>query len=84
MSQQNLHVRERPDVTEHLPSLHAPPAHVTLADRLALRLGLWLLVHSTARVQHRASHTEHALRLHRERSREARELAHQRLVWPSR
>ena len=80
MSYPQLDVRERSDLTSQHPAFDAPRAHVRLADRLALRLGLWLLVRSAERVQHRTAHSEHAERLRRERSREARELAYERTL----
>ena len=86
MSNLTTDVRRRDDVARHLPSLPAPPAHVGLADRLALRLGLWLLVHSTERVRHRTDRAARARRVRNERDREARELAYERrrLLWPPR
>lgn len=78
MSYSQLDVREQRDLAQQHPALDAPRAHVSLSDRLALRLGLWLLVRSTARVQHRTAHSEHTERVRRERDREARELAYER------
>ncbi len=78
-------VRDRPDAAYQPPVLAAPAAHVRLADRVSLRLGLWLLVRSVAHVEHQADRAAHALRLENERAREARELAYQRerLLQPS-
>ena len=59
MSYPQLDVRERQDLAPQHPSLHAPSAHVSLADRLALRVGLWLILRSTQHVQHRTAHAEH-------------------------
>ncbi|WP_396656937.1 hypothetical protein [Microbacterium sp.] len=78
MSYPQLDVRERQDLAPQHPSLHAPSAHVSLADRLALRVGLWLILRSTQHVQHRTAHAEHLELVRRERSREARELSYER------
>jgi hypothetical protein len=78
MSYSQLDVREHDDLAPQHPALHAPPAHVSVADRLALRVGLWLLLRSAEHVQQRAAHAEHAERLRSERSREARESAYER------
>lgn len=86
MSSSNVDVRDRPDVVNRLPSLAVQPAHVSLADRASMRLGLWLLVRSAEHAQHRADPEAHALRVRNERSREARELAfeRERPLWLSR
>jgi hypothetical protein len=78
MSYSQLDVREQYDLASQHPARHAPAAHVSLADRLALRAGLWLLLRSAQRVQHRTAHAEHSERLRRERSREDRELSYER------
>jgi len=79
-------VQRHPDVAQHLSHLPSRPAHVRAADRLSLRLGLWLLVRSVERVEHQADHRAHKLRVDNERAREARELAYarERLLWPVR
>lgn len=77
-------VRERPDLELHssLSALSPPSRHVSLADRLSLRLGLWLLLRSVRQHDRRTGPVAHALRLRTERDREARERAarHDRLL----
>lgn len=73
-----LDVRDREELALHS-ALHSPPLHVSPADRLALRLGLWLLLRSSRHVQnHHAAYAEHSERLRHQRSREARELDYER------
>lgn len=86
MSNLSTDVRHRTEVARHLPSLPAPPRHVSLTDRLSLRLGLWLLVRSVEHAEHRADHAAQSLRVRNERDREAREVAfaRERLLWPAR
>lgn len=77
-------VRDRPDLAvRQLSSLPTRPRHVSLVDRVALRVGLWLLVRSTERAHDRLDHAVHADRRRLDREREARELAYQRerLLW---
>jgi hypothetical protein len=78
-------VHRHPDVAYHLPNLPAPPAHVSVADRLSLRLGLWLLVRSVEHVELRADHSAQQLRVRNDRAREAREraFARERMLWPT-
>jgi hypothetical protein len=73
------------DVAYHLPNLPAPPAHVSVADRLSLRLGLWLLVRSVEHVEHQADHSAQQLRVRNDRAREVREraFARERMLWPT-
>lgn len=46
--------------TTPLPVLPEPGSPVTLADRISLRVGLWLLLRSVRRATHRADHGNHA------------------------
>lgn len=56
------------DSARHLlPAAHADGAHLTLAARLELRLGLWLLLRS-ARHHGARDHDEHARRVAHARS----------------
>lgn len=66
----------------HRPSLHRP---FELADRLSLRLALWLAWQSARRLEHRADRQKNDRLLRNEREREHREHAWQRsLLHPPR
>lgn len=82
MSNALAHVAER-DVA-HAHPVHPLPAHVGLVDRLQLRVGLWLLLRGSQRVQRLSDHRAHDLLVRNERAREARELAavRARALWP--
>ncbi len=85
MSYPDASVRERPDLADQqLSSFAAVPRHVRFSDRLAMRVGLWLLVRGAERARHRADSTAQADRLRLAREREAREFAavRERLQWP--
>ena len=56
-----------------LPGSATDGAHLTLADRLELRVGLWLLLRSARRVDRRQDHADHARRLVNSRSQTGRE-----------
>lgn len=66
-----------------VPALPASGARVSLADRAALRLGLWLLLRSTRVLRRNADHDSHTRRLAAERQRLAREsaAAQEQLLW---
>lgn len=83
MSNLDLDVRHRPAAV-HLDHLPSPPAHVGLADRLWMSVGLWLLVRSVEHARHRADPRSHSRLLANELLREQRELAfeRERLQWP--
>lgn len=80
MSYADSSVRDRPELDLHqsLSALPPPSRHVSLADRLSLRLGLWLLLRSARQNERRSDPVAHANRLRLERERESRELAAQR------
>ncbi len=84
MSSLDSRVRDRPELVLHqsLSALPPPHRHVGLADRLSLRLGLWLLLRSARQNESRSDRVAHAGRLRTECEREARELAaqHDRLL----
>jgi len=65
--------RDRYQLT--VPALPATGARPSLADRVFLRVGLWLLLRSTRSVQQNAAHESHNLRRANERARLAREQA---------
>jgi len=58
-----------------LPTSTKDGARLPLADRLELRVGLWLLLRSTRRLDSARSHDDHRRRLANERSRADRESA---------
>ncbi|MFB8386698.1 hypothetical protein ACFC3F_06100 [Microbacterium sp. NPDC055910] len=62
----------------HAASVSASTRPVRLADRLALRVGLWLLLHSTRRERRDGDRELHTRSLANERSRSEREAAHLR------
>lgn len=74
MSYVDTDVRERTDVAQKLVTiqLHPPPRRVSVPDRIALRLGLWLLLRSTAHVRDGEDHESQVRRLRLERERETR------------
>ena len=51
-----------------LPASATDGAHLTLADRVELRVGLWLLLRSARRQNSARDHTDHARRLVNHRS----------------
>ena len=51
-----------------LPASTADGAHLTLADRLELRVGVWLLLRSARRQDSARDHSDHARRLVNTRS----------------
>lgn len=78
MSHHDVDVRDPLDVA-HLRALPAPAGRVGLADRISLRLGLWLLLravgHDPATARDRAVRARRAAR-----ERAQRALQHQRLL----
>ena len=58
-----------------LPASTAAGAHVRLTDRLELRIGLWLLLRSTRRLDAARNDHDHARKLHDLRTRIEREHA---------
>ncbi|TQJ31916.1 hypothetical protein [Microbacterium sp. SLBN-146] len=56
-------------------ALPASTAHLPVLDRVALRLGLWLLLRSARRAQRHTDHSAHTHRHAVETARAARELA---------
>ncbi len=79
MSPHNVGVRDPLDVVQHLREFPAPPARIGLADRISLRLGLWLLLRAVGR--DRTAVRERNVRAHRAaRERAQRALHHQRLL----
>jgi hypothetical protein len=66
-----------------VPALPASGARPSLADRVSLRVGLWLLLRSTRSVRKNAAHDSHHLHVHNERARLAREQTASRnlLLW---
>lgn len=81
MSNLDSSVLARPDLAHTaltLSALSPPSAHVGLADRLSLRLGLWLLLRSARQHSRRTDRVAHAIRLRTHLEREARERAAQR------
>jgi len=58
-----------------LPTSTTDGAHLTLADRIELRVGLWLLLRSTRRLDSARDHHEHARLLANARQLAAREHA---------
>ncbi|NLE87454.1 MAG: hypothetical protein GX607_13775 [Myxococcales bacterium] len=85
----NLTTAERQhqnDVVRRLPDLPALQTHLSLVDRVSLRLSVWLLQRSLSRVEHRADRAQRAARVRLEQEREARERAYERewLLRPTR
>ena len=62
------------------PVLPTPDAHLSLADRASLRLGLWLLLRSTRHAHRRADHSQHHRLVAAERHRSDRDQAALRLL----
>ncbi|KAA9110784.1 hypothetical protein [Microbacterium rhizomatis] len=63
---------ERHRLLSHPPHLGPRPS---LSDRLAMRIGLWLLLRGERRLRLGTDHTEHARLFANERAREVRERA---------
>ncbi len=80
MSNLDTSVRELPELELHpvLSALSPPSRNVSLADRLSLRLGLWLLLRSARQHARRSDRVTHATRLHLEREQARRDLRSQR------
>ncbi len=85
MSYSEASVRERPGLAElRLSALPTSPRHVRLLDRIAMRVGLWLLVRGAERARARTDYATHTHRSRLARERETREITtiQQRLLWP--
>lgn len=78
MSYLDTGVQDRADVAAITIRVHTPPRRVRLTDRIAMRVGIWLLLRSTAHAHARADRELQARRIPLERDREARESSYRR------